>query len=125
MKRWVEVSYRCSHCGRWFHTCHFVTSYENEQLMKFNKDWTLAKAVGDKGDQPGQFNGIGGVKISPNAHKYYVYDQENHRIQVFDQDLKHFSSFGRHGRKLGELDLPTDVAFDDAAHVYVVEFRNH
>ena len=27
-----------------------VTSSASEQLMKFNKDWTLAKAVGQKGD---------------------------------------------------------------------------
>ena len=46
------------------------------------------------------------------THKYYVCDQVNHRIQVFDQDLKHVSSFGRQGSKLGELNCPTDVAFD-------------
>ena len=93
--------------------------------MKFNKDWTLAKAVGQKGDQPGQFKSIGRVKISPTTHKYYVCDRRNHRIQVFDQDLKHVSSFGRPGGKLGELSHPTDVAFDDAGHVYVVDHGNH
>ena len=102
-----------------------VTSSASEQLMKFNKDWTLAKAVGQKGDQPGQFNNIGTVKISPTTHKYYVCDRGNHRIQVFDQDLKHAFSFGRQGSRLGELYYPSDVAFDDAGHVYVVEFGNH
>ena len=102
-----------------------VTSGASEQLMKFNKDWTLAKAVGQKGGRPGQFNGIDRVKISPTTHKYYVCDYGNHRIQVFDQDLKHVSSFGRRGSKLGELNCPTDVAFDDAGHVYVVDSDNH
>ena len=102
-----------------------VTSDAGEQLMKFNKDWTLAKAVGQKGGRPGQFNGIGSVKISPTTHKYYVCDCGNHRIQVFDQDLKHVSSFGRHGSKLGELNSPSDVAFDDAGHVYVFDCFNH
>ena len=102
-----------------------VTSSASEQLMKFNKDWTLAKAVGQKGDQPGQFSGIGRVKISPTTHKYYVCDRGNHCIQVFDRDLKHAFSFGREGSKLGELDWPADVAFDDAGHVYVVDFGNH
>ena len=102
-----------------------VTSGARQQLMKFNKDWTLAKAVGQKGDQPGQFNTIGRVKICPTTHKYYVCDCFNHRIQVFDQDLKHVSSFGRHGSKLGELNRPTDVAFDNAGHVYVVDCDNH
>ena len=102
-----------------------VTSRASEQLMKFNKDWTLAKAVGQEGDQPGQFNTIGRVKISPTTHKYYVCDHGNHRIQVFDQDLKHAFSFGTEGRKLGELYCPTDVAFDDAGHVYVVDSKNN
>ena len=96
----------------------------DQQLMKFNKDWTLAKAVGQKGDQQGQFDNIARVKISPNR-KYYVCDYGNHRIQVFDQDLKPFSSFGRRGSKLGELNNPIDVAFDDAGYVYVVEYNNH
>ena len=99
-----------------------VTSDASEQLMKFNKDWTLAKAVGQK---VGQFNSIGRLKISPTTHKYYVCDRGNSRIQVFDRDLKHAFSFGKKGSKLGELDWPTDVAFDDAGHVYVVEHSNH
>ena len=104
-----------------------VTSNAREQLMKFNEDWTLAKAIGQKGDQPGQFNTVFRVKISPTTHTYYVCDSWNHRIQVFDQDLKHVCSLGGHGtgRKLGELNWPTDVAFDDAGHAYVVEQYNH
>ena len=102
-----------------------VTSGASEQLMKFNKDWTLAKAVGQEGDQPGQFSSIDRVKISPTTQKYYVCDCWNNRIQVFDQDLKHVSSFGRCGSKLGELNYPFDVAFDDAGHVYVVDNGNH
>ena len=99
-----------------------VTSGTSEQLMKFNKDWTLAKAVGQKGNQPGRFSR---VKISPTTHKYYVCDWSSyHRIQVFDENLKHISSFGWPGNKLGELNHPTDVAFDDAGHVYVVEHIN-
>ena len=35
------------------------------------------------------------------------------------------ASFGRHGSKLGKLNYPTDVAFDDAGHVYVVHQDNH
>ena len=102
-----------------------VTLGASDHLMKFNKDWTLEKAVGRKGDQPGQFNIVGRVKISPTTHKYYVCDWGNHRIQVFDHDLKHVSSLGRHGSKLGELHWPTDVAFDDAGHVYIVDCFNH
>ena len=101
-----------------------VTSGASDQLMKFKKDWTLVKAVGQKGDQPGQFNNIARVKISPTTHKYYVCDWGNHRIQVFDQDLKHVFSFGRHGSELGKLNRPTDIAFDDAGHVYVADNGN-
>ena len=102
-----------------------VTSGASQQLMKFKKDWTFAKAVGREGSRPGRFSGIDRVKISPTTHKYYVCDYWNHRVQVFDQDLKHVSSFGRQGIKPGELNYPIDVACDDAGHVYVLEYINH
>ena len=88
-----------------------------QQLIKFNKDWTLAKVVGQKGTKPGQFDNIGRVNISPTTHKYYVCDRLNGRIQVFDQDLHYVSSL--------HLKYPTDVAFDDAGHVYVADFKKH
>ena len=65
------------------------------------------------------------MKISPTSHNYYVCDRWNHRIQVFDQDLKHVTSFGRRGSKLGELIVPTDAAFDNAGDVYVADHNNH
>ena len=102
-----------------------VTSGESEQLMRFNKDWTLAKATGQEGNEPGQFSRITRMRINPTTHQYYVCDCDNHRIQVFDQDLKHVSIFGRPGIKLGELYCPSDVAFDNAGHVYVVDRINH
>ena len=100
-----------------------VTSHASQQVMKFSRDWTFAKAVWTQiGDQPGEFSNIGRVKISPTSHNYYVCDRWNHRIQVFDQDLKHVTSFGRPGSKLGELIVPTDAAFGD---VYVADHNNH
>ena len=101
-----------------------VTLEDSQKLVRFNQDWTLAKAIGERGDQPGQFNGIGRVKISL-THEYYVCDWGNHRIQVFDQDLKHISSFGRCGNKPGQFNHPCNLAFDDAGHVYVVDSDNH
>ena len=102
-----------------------VTSSASQQLMKFNKDWTLAKAVGKRGDQPGQISYIDRVKISPTTHKYYVCDRGNDCIQAFDQDLKRAFSFGNNGIRPGELYSPIDIAFDDAGHVYVLEHTNH
>ena len=102
-----------------------VTSGESEQLMRFNKDWTLAKATGQEGNEPGQFSNITRMRINPTTHQYYVCDCWNHRIQVFDRDLKRVSIFGKRGSELGEPSLPTDVAFDNSGHVYVVDCINN
>ena len=101
-----------------------VASLASAQLMKFNEDWTLAKVVGRKGDQPGQFDNIKRVKISPTSHQYYVCDSGNNRIQVFNRDLEYVLSFGKKGSKLGQLSWPTDLAFDQVGNVFVVEFSN-
>ena len=93
-----------------------VTSKANQQLMKFNKDWTLAKAV------EGHFGNIGRVKISPTTHKYYVCDHRH--IQVFDRDLEHEFNIGK-GGKYGLGEFSTDIAFDDVGNVYVVEYLGH
>ena len=101
-----------------------ITSGSTEQLMKLKEDWTLLKQIGKSGDVAAQFKGIRSVKISP-AHMYYVCEQMNHRVQVFDEDLNHVCSFGKIGKKLGEFNYPTDVAFDEMGQVYVVEHWNH
>ena len=59
------------------------------------------------------------------AIKYiYLCDRDNHRIQVFDLDLKLIRSIGSHGKGRGEFDGPHDVAFDAAGNMYVAEYGN-
>ena len=90
----------------------------SEQLTKFNKDWTLMKSVRLRA----RSSSNGRVKISP-THKYYVCGCWDHLVKVFDQDLTQVSSFSN--TSAGELNRPTDVAFDGEGNVYVVESANH
>ena len=53
----------------------------------------------------------------------YVFDNHNHRIQVFDLDLNFVRSIGSRGKGGGELDLPHDVKFDTKGHVHTHSTR--
>ena len=66
-----------------------------------------------------------GIAIHPHNKNMYVVDNNNHRIQVFNNDLTFSSSFGSHGSNNGQLYFPWDVAVDSTGNVYVAEFCNH
>ena len=70
----------------------------------------------------GEFDDPHGVRVHSN--QVYVCDTNNHRIQVYDLDLKFIQSIGSHGKGRIEFDQPHDVAFDNAGNMYVVENEN-
>ena len=52
-------------------------------------------------------------------------DFYNHRIQKFSADGTFLVAFGSQGDGPGQLDRPTDLAFDDEGNVFVVDFGNN
>ena len=54
----------------------------------------------------------------------YVYDSDNHPIQMFDLDLNSIKSIGSHGKGRGEFDAPYDVKFDTKGNAYIVELNS-
>jgi len=53
-----------------------------------------------------------------------VTDTLNFRVQVFDEEGRFISTFGKLGDGAGDFDKPKGVATDSAGHVYVVEGMN-
>ena len=48
----------------------------------------------------------------------------NFRVQVFNEDGRLLSTFGRLGDGSGDFDKPKGIAVDSAGHIYVVEGIN-
>jgi DNA-binding beta-propeller fold protein YncE len=61
--------------------------YNNSRLAKFNKDGSWAKAIGERGNAPDQFNTPHGI-ASDAAGLIYVADRGNRRVQVYNSDLQ-------------------------------------
>ena len=90
------------------------------KLQKFTSGGEFIKHVGcDKlGSGEGEFNDPYGITLHNN--QLYVCDCNNHRIQVFDLDLKFIRSYYGEGR--GKFRKPYDVKFDDDHNMYVAEW---
>ena len=72
----------------------FNSDVESHRLSKFNSEGKLLKTVGGEGGRTGQFDCPYGIALSK-GDKLFVCDSGNHRIQVFDTNLKLISCFGR------------------------------
>jgi sugar lactone lactonase YvrE len=63
--------------------------YTNNRVVKYDKDGRFLAQVGSEkaGSEPGQFNLPHGIAVDAKGN-VYVADRSNHRLQVFDNDLK-------------------------------------
>ena len=98
----------------------YVTS--EHKLQKFTSRGELIKCVRREGRKEGEFNDPRGITV--HNSEVYVCDRNNHRIQVFDQELNFMRSIGSYGKGKGKFDAPQDVEFDTAGNMYVAEFGN-
>ena len=87
-------------------------------------DGIVVKSVGGRGTNPGQFHYPNGIRQSKEK-EIYVCDGDNHRIQVFDEDLNLIRVIGKEGKAEGCFKSPDDLDFDEAGNIYVVEQYNH
>ena len=64
------------------------------------------RSIGKEGSKKGEFNYPHGIRIE--GEKIYVCDSNNRRVQVFSNDGKFLTEFGK-----GQLDYPYDIALCD------------
>ena len=57
--------------------------------------------------------------------RFYVTDEELHRILIFDSSGKFLNGWGKHGSADGELDTPSGIAFDSHDNLYVSDTYNN
>ena len=92
------------------------------KLQKFTSSGKLIKCIGQKGRKEGELDDPRGVTLFDN--QVYVFDYDNHRIQVFDLNLNFVRFIGSHGQGRSEFNTPQNVKFDTAGNMYVAEFGN-
>ena len=104
------------------HDGHILVT-DDHRLQKLTFEGNCVKSVGsgEAGNGPLQFNYPEGIVVHPTTGQIFVADEENHRIQVLNNDLTYFNSFGPAPEKLNQ---PSDVTFDNEGYLYVAERVN-
>ena len=82
---------------------------------------TFADTIGSTGPDDGKFNSPYG--ITTNSTHILVADSGNDRIQIFDLDGNHLSSFGSNGRDPGKFDDPRGIT-TNSTHILVADTGN-
>ena len=118
----VSMFRRCNGCGG---GCRQVqTAYVGDQ-----SDGSVAVFENGQrrrllGSGPGEFLKPNGIAVS-SSRIVYVADSEANHIKMFARDGSLIRSFGTLGWGSGQLDFPTDIAFDETrSEVYVAEHNN-
>jgi 6-bladed beta-propeller protein len=86
---------------------------ENNRVMKYSKDGKFIKSWGKTGYAPGEFRTLHAIAIDSRG-RVFVADRGNNRIQIFDQEGKHLSTWVQFG-------TPSGIAFDDQDQIYVAD----
>jgi sugar lactone lactonase YvrE len=85
----------------------------NNRVMKYSKDGRFIKQWGKTGYAPGEFRTLHGIAIDQQG-RIFIADRNNNRIQLFDQEGKHLSTWTQFG-------TPSGIAFDDKGQIYVAD----
>lgn len=57
-----------------------------------------------------------------NSGNYYILDMGNHRIQIFDKNLKYIRSVGSRGQGPGEFQESLSIVVDSSRQIYLMDF---
>ena len=101
----------------------YISSYQDQEVRKFDKDYNFIKRFGSSGSGDGQFNGVLEMAVGPN-NRLYVVDYSNHRVQIFDLEGNFVGKFGVNGSGDGQFKYPWGVAVS-TNRVYVADRDNH
>lgn len=112
----------------------FIADFDANAVRVFDAQGRqIARFFGEKGNQAGQFNGLGRVAVDDQRGLLYVSDESNSRVQQFSLtetatgrlEATYRLSFGSYGRAAGQFAYPQDIAIDEnSGRVYVADMAN-
>lgn len=89
--------------------------YRNHRIVKFNRDGNIQWEVNAYGSSDGEFNLPHGITHDQSGN-IYVADRNNARIQVFDQDGQHLSTWDD-----TEIGRPYGIDAGNDGNIYLVD----
>ena len=101
----------------------YVSGFNNNTLLKFDKTGKLLKSVGREGSGEGEFNRPTGMTVV--GDEVIVCDNGNHRLQVFTSDLVFIRQIGSPGKGNGRFQCPSDITHDGDGNLYVSDMGNN
>ena len=108
------------------HDGHILVT-DDHRLQKLTFEGVCVKSVGSSktGNGPLQFTTPIGITVHPTTGQIFIADNNNHRIQVLNNDLTYSYIFGKKGSSPEQFYQPWDVTFDNEGHLYVADQCNH
>ena len=109
----------------------FVVAADEEKsgIIKCNQDGQILNEILYRNGDANGFKSPRGVAVCPKGN-VYVCDRDNHRIQIYDNNLNLVNtfrlSFLRDQKFVVKKEpLPNDIAFDHSGRMFIVDYSNH
>ena len=98
---------------------------ERSCVNKYNSSGDLLTSVGREGTELSEFKNPRGLAVS-NRNELFVCDRDNHRIQVFNSELKYLRCINLKNidRQLAKPSQPNGIAFDQSGNMFVTDYSN-
>ncbi|MSQ90246.1 MAG: hypothetical protein EXS01_02465 [Phycisphaerales bacterium] len=104
----------------------YIADTHEHQVLVFERDGMVVKAIGSYGQGEGQFVYPTDVAFAPDGRIFVSEYGGNDRIQVFDATGRFLSQFGQPGQANGCFSRPQSIHFSpDGSELFVADSCNH
>lgn len=99
---------------------------ERSCVNKYSSSGDLLNSVGREGTELSEFKNPRGLAVS-NRNELFVCDRDNHRIQVFNSQLKYLRCINLRNidRQLLKPSQPNGIVFDGSGNMFVTDYANN
>jgi DNA-binding beta-propeller fold protein YncE len=95
----------------------------NGEVLIFDPQGKLKRAIGSKGMGPGQFMTIQGIAVTGDT--IYVADAMSLGIQLFDRYGRYLRGWGKHDAGTANVSLPAGIAVDEKGRIFLSDTLRH
>ncbi|MCP4078457.1 MAG: 6-bladed beta-propeller [Gammaproteobacteria bacterium] len=99
----------------------YVVDVKKHQIIVFNTEGEVEFTIGERGNEPGQFNFPTNISQDAKNSLLLVADSMNFRVQVFKADGTFVKTFGKNGNGPGDFSRLKGIGVDTEGHIYAVD----